>query len=189
MRWFQVDSDAPNDPKIRAVLERFGNAGFGALVRLWCFIANHGKRPGQSVETNGSKIPKAFLVEATGLSESEFDLLLSELLRNKHIAEVKWKKRGIVEFPAMRRRADTYTKRVFEHSSNNVRVQYKTVHTSTKKPPKSPFSKGGRITRAQLKLAAARRAKVHGGCPHTPRCANYADCVRELALEQVKVKA
>jgi Domain of unknown function (DUF4373) len=186
MRWFQVDSDAPNDPKIRAVLERFGNAGFGALVRLWCFIASHGKQPGQSIDATGRKIPKQFLVDATGLSEPDFDDLLRELVRTNHVQKGKWRKNKIVEFPAMRRRADTYTKRVFEHSSNNVRV-----HTiPNNKTPLPPFTKGGlRVTRAQLKAAETRRNRVYGGCPHTPRCAKSADCVRELALEQLKVKA
>jgi hypothetical protein len=133
MKWFQLDSDTPNDPKIRAVLDRFGNAGFGALVRLWCFIASQGKRPGQSVGSSGRKIPKAYLIAATGLTESDFDLLLSELLQNGHIAEQRWEKNGIVDLPAMRRRADTYTRRKFEHSSNNVRVQDNTVQDKVHK--------------------------------------------------------
>jgi hypothetical protein len=181
MKWFQLDSDTPDDPRIRAVLARFGNAGLGALLRLWCFVANHGKRPGQSVDSDGRKIPKPVLVEATGLSEAEFDALLLLLSENGHIVELIWRKKGIVEIPAMRRRVDTYTKRVFEHSSN--KVLYSTRQDSTNSTPLPPL-KGGRPSRAALQLAKERRARVHGGCPHDPRCSSYAACIALLAQEQ-----
>jgi uncharacterized protein YdaU (DUF1376 family) len=54
--------------------------------------------------------------------------------------------------------------------------------------PLPPFEKGGRVTRKQLQMAEARRARVHGGCPHDPHCATYAACVRQLALD-AKVRA
>src|SRR5262245_39750195 len=122
MRWFQLDANCTSDPRILAVIRKFGNQGLGALIRLWCFIAEHGKQPGKSVDASGRRIPKAFLIHATGLNESEFDLLLSEIAENGHIVEHRWRKHLIVEIPAMARRADTYSKRVFEHSSKNVRV-------------------------------------------------------------------
>ena len=51
------------------------------------------------------------------------------------------------------------------------------------KTPLPPFEKGGRLTRAQLKAAEVLRQRVHGGCPHDPRCASYAECVAHLARE------
>jgi uncharacterized protein YdaU (DUF1376 family) len=56
---------------------------------------------------------------------------------------------------------------------------------STEIPPTPPFQ-GGHLTRQQLKMAEMRRARVHGGCPHEPRCTSYAACVEQLARD-VKV--
>ncbi len=55
---------------------------------------------------------------------------------------------------------------------------------SSYKTPLPPFGKGGRLTRAQLKFAKERRAKVYGGCPHDPHCENFEACVAALAREQ-----
>jgi hypothetical protein len=193
MRWFQVDAGMPTDPKIRGVLHRFGNEGLGMLIRLWCFVAAHGtKRPGWSLDSLGKPIDKAVLVEATGTTEKKFDDLLRECTRNGHVKKIPYLKRGVIVFPAMSRRADTYTQRRvrtnFEHSSNKVRVQDSTS-TSTRqvhKTPLPPFAKGGRPpTRAQLKFAKERRAKVYGGCPHDPRCESFESCVAALAREKV----
>lgn len=134
MRWFQVDADTPNDPRIQSVLARFGNAGFGMLVRLWCFVAAHGKRkPGWSLDTRGRPIPRAQIVAAIGASDDDFESLVTELTRNGHVVLSTWKKRGVIVLPAMSMRADTYARRrvrtLFEHCSHNVRVQDSTVQT------------------------------------------------------------
>src|SRR5262245_45443582 len=135
MKWLQLDSDTPTDPRIRAVLARFGNAGFGALVRLWCFVAAHGARPGWSLDSRGQPIPRESLVEASGVNAQEFDALVAELLRNGHISQRPWKSRGVIAFPAMQRRADTYTARQlrikFAQASNFVQQQDKTLQDKT----------------------------------------------------------
>ncbi len=192
MKWFQLDSNMPDDPKIRAVLARFGNEGLGMLLRLWCYVAAHGTRkPGWSLDSRGKPIDKAAMVEATGAPEEKFDDLLKVCARFGHIKHFEWEKRGVVAFPAMSRRADSYTQRRvrtnFEQGSNKVHVQDSTVQDSTKnKTPLPPFSKGGRLTRKQLKAAQDRRARVYGGCPHSPRCASFTACVEALAREAAK---
>ena len=79
MNWFQLDSDTPGDPRIRYILEKFGNSGLGALLRLWCFIADHGKRPGWGIDSHGKPFKKAILVQATGLTDQEYTDLTLEL--------------------------------------------------------------------------------------------------------------
>jgi hypothetical protein len=115
----------------------FGNQGLGMLVRLWCFVASQGKRrPGWSLDTRGKPIPRAALVDAVGGSDTDFDSLLHELTRNGHVSASSWNKRGVIVFPAMSRRADTYAKRkvrtLFEQSSG-TNSTYQTVHTKYKK--------------------------------------------------------
>jgi uncharacterized protein YdaU (DUF1376 family) len=107
----------------------------------------------------------------------------------------------------------SYSKQLTKRAQNRARMRahrgaqdvhkpvHNTVHKHTNttgdpdpdpevlRNPPTPLVQGGRITRAQLKMAETRRNRVYGGCPHTPRCAKSADCVRELALEQLKVKA
>jgi len=159
------------------------------LMRLWCYVAAHGtKKPGWSLDSLGKPIDKAVLVEAAGTTEKKFDELMRECTRNGHVRKISYVKRGVIAFPAMSRRADTYTKRnvrtKFEVSSKFVRHN-NTIQDNTKnnKTPLPPFTKGGRLTRAQLKAAELKRARVHGGCPHHPRCHTYAECIAQLALE------
>lgn len=52
-----------------------------------------------------------------------------------------------------------------------------------KKNPPTPLSKGGRLTRQELKHATNVRNRVHGRCPHQPRHQTAAACIKALALE------
>ena len=54
--------------------------------------------------------------------------------------------------------------------------------TEPKNPPTPLSPKGGRLTRKQLKTAETIRNRVHGGCPHTPRCETAETCIRTIAL-------
>jgi hypothetical protein len=190
VKWFQVDSDTPNDPKVRAIIRQLGNDGFGGLVRLWCHIANHGARPGWSVNTAGKPIPLEELIEASGLDPAKFEQLVLISVQIGHFEKRPWDSRQVIAIPAMARRADTYTKRTvrtgFEHASKRVQSNFanKTVHTKQTKYPPTPL-KGGepRLTRAELAQAKQARDRVHLGCPHAPRCPNADACVRALALE------
>jgi hypothetical protein len=146
MKWFQVDSNAPNDPRIRAVQLRHGVEGIGATFLLWCFVANHGARAGWSVDHRDQPIAKPFLIDASGIEESKFDRLIATLIEVGHVSDRAWNDHGVLAFPAMERRADIYTKRQqkaakanhvrsrFAPSAKNVGVQTnstnkQTVHT------------------------------------------------------------
>jgi hypothetical protein len=192
MKWFQVDSDTPNDPKIRAVIRELGVAGMGALFFLWCHIADHGiRKPGWSINTFGHPIPESELIEVSKLSDSDFAKLALICTSNGHWLKKPWEARRVIAIPAMSRRADTYTKRQMrsgvDESSKQVRSNFanSTVQDSTYKEPPNPLSaKGGRLTRTELKEAKEIRARSWGGCKHDPRCANYDACVRAIALSR-----
>jgi|SRR5579885_3357724 len=111
MKWFQVDSDTPNDPKIRAVLRQMGPAGMGGLFLLWCHIGDHGKRPGWSVDSTGKPMPEHELVIASELKSDEFLKLVAICTSSGHFLKSAWERRRVIAIPAMARRADTYTRR------------------------------------------------------------------------------
>ncbi len=126
MRWFQVDSDTPNDPRVRAVVRALGNEGLGGLFRLWCHVANHGaKKAGHSLTSAGKAMSREELIDASGLSADQFDTLVSICVENGHFSAREWTTKQVIAIPAMARRADTYTKR---------RVRTRVAHTSKKVP-------------------------------------------------------
>lgn len=130
MKWFKVDSDTPNDPKIQAVIAEFGNAGLGMLFRLWCYVAAHGtKEPGLSCDSQGRRIDRAALARSTGGTDEEFDRLAALLARTDHISKKRWKANGVLFFPAMSKRADVYSQRrvrtLSAQSAKNVLVEEK----------------------------------------------------------------
>jgi hypothetical protein len=57
-----------------------------------------------------------------------------------------------------------------------------TKEKGTNNPPTPLSAKGGRLTRKQLKTAETIRNRVHGGCPHTPRCDTAEACIRVIAM-------
>ena len=111
MKWFQLDADMPNDPRVRAVVRVLGVEGLGALVALWCHVAKHGSVPGHAIDSACEPLELDDLREATHLSEEKFEELIRICVRTGHFKREAWEQyRGIV-IPAMERRADTYTRR------------------------------------------------------------------------------
>lgn len=112
MKWFQLDADTPDDPRIRAVVRVLGVEGFGGLVGLWCHVAKHGKRPGQGISSNGAPFPVDDLVAASGLSTDKFAALVDLCTNNGHFRRDAWELYRGIWIPAMERRADRYAQRV-----------------------------------------------------------------------------
>lgn len=189
MRWFQLDSDAPADPRMAVVIRDLGNEGFGGLVRLWCHIANHGeRRPGYSLTSTGKPMSRFELVMATGLTEAMFDRLVAICVETGHFSAREWNARKVIAIPAMSKRADTYTKRnvrtKFAQGSNNVRLQDSTRQdTTNKKNPPTPLSRGALVTRAHKKHAEDVLKMRFGRCPHESPCENRHVCVAALAQD------
>lgn len=116
MKWFPVDSDAPNDPKVKAIIRKGlnGNPGqtaAGAMFLLWCYIANHGKGlPGEGIDLDGQPLPMDELADEC-LFERVNDCQdwLSGLAERRLIDPERWKA-GVVYLPAMFNRAAAYAK-------------------------------------------------------------------------------
>jgi hypothetical protein len=112
MKWFQLDADAPDDPKVRAVVRALGPAGFGALVGLWCHVARHGRRPGQGVDSHGAPFPVDDLVAASMLPADQFTTLIDVCTRSGHFRRDAWDLYRGLWIPAMERRGDQYARRL-----------------------------------------------------------------------------
>jgi len=115
MKWFQLDADAPDDPKIRAVVRQLGPAGFGGLVGLWCHVARHGRRPGQGVDSQGAPLPVEDLQAASMLPADQFTKLVDVCTRTGHFRRDAWDLYRGIWIPAMERRGDQYARRMARH--------------------------------------------------------------------------
>jgi len=115
VKWFQTDSDAPNDPKLKAIIRHGveptrGQAAAGATFLLWCYVANHGKgEPGLGIRSDGSPLS---LDEMAGecLFEDVAGLrtFLDYAAGRSHIHPEIWQQQGIVFLPAMWERVSAY---------------------------------------------------------------------------------
>lgn len=115
MKWFPVDSDSPDDPKIKAVIRRGvsspspGQAAAGAVFLLWCFVANHGHQPGAAVGADGQPLPLQDLADACEFgSVEDLRAFLDFLAERRHIDPERWTAQGIVFLPAMHRRLQSF---------------------------------------------------------------------------------
>jgi len=115
MKWFQLDADAPDDPKVRAVVRALGPAGFGGLVGVWCHIARHGQRPGHGIDSRGAPFPVDELVEASMLPADKFMTLVDVCTRTGHFRRDIWELHRGIWIPAMERRGDQYARRQARH--------------------------------------------------------------------------
>ena len=112
MKWFQLDSDMPDDPKIRAVARALGVEGIGGLVGVWCHVAKHGRRPGQGIDSRGAALPLDDLIAASLLAPDKFHALIDVCTRTGHFRRDAWERHRGIWIPAMERRADRYTRRL-----------------------------------------------------------------------------
>jgi hypothetical protein len=111
MKWFQLDSDMPQDPKIRAVIRALGPAGVGGLVGVWCHVARHGNYPGRAVDREYQPLPLDDIADASLLPREQFQQLLEICLGTGHFQREAWQRCRGIWIPAMERRGDTYAKR------------------------------------------------------------------------------
>lgn len=120
-----MDSDTPNDPKIRRLIDerarwaaiagRDGQldaaATMGHLFLVWCFVANHGAQPGMGVKADGRPLDLDDLAYAALFdSRDTLRVFLDDLAERGLIGKAEWQDAGIVFLPAMKARADAYAK-------------------------------------------------------------------------------
>ena len=112
MKWFQMDSDMPDDPKIRAVSRELGAEGVGGLVGVWCHVAKHGRKPGQGIDSRGAPLPVDDVRAASLLPDDKFSALVELCIRTGHFRRDAWELYQGIWIPAMARRADRYAKKI-----------------------------------------------------------------------------
>lgn len=120
MRWYQVDSDTPNDPKIKRLLQdaavasggpESGAQMVGHLFLVWCFVANHGAQPGLGVKPDGSPLDlKDLAYEAGFRTVNDLCGFLKSMADRGLIGLEEWESDRVVFLPAMKARADAYAK-------------------------------------------------------------------------------
>lgn len=161
MKWFQVDSDTPNDPKIKAILRTGladptpGQAAAGALLLLWCYIADHGGGdPGEGVDGEGLPLPlREMADECLFPSQESFIDWLTLLCSKRHIDPERWAANQTVVLPAMRTRADAYAKskgrgeqRKLARPGENSPLQDKQDNTNNTAPDLFALAGDGPVT-------------------------------------------
>jgi hypothetical protein len=141
VKWFQHDSDASHDPKLRAFLKRFHNRGYGTLNRIWEYIADHGHETGKGVDESGAPLPFVELAESCDEPEDYVRRLLDFCAERHHLDPELWA-HGVVCFPAMANRADEYTRKKARKAARS-----QPTPDSVRTPPDSvPLQDKTRIT-------------------------------------------
>lgn len=123
--WFQVDSNSPNDPKIKEILRVGGQPWAGATWLMWCYIASSGKsEPGLGVRADGSPLPlKELASECRFATVEDLRAYLDFAAEQEHIHRQLWQDKGIVFLPAMWSRLMHYARSKGRQGSHYVDAQ------------------------------------------------------------------
>jgi hypothetical protein len=127
VKWFQVDSDAPNDPKLKAIIRHGidpsrGQSAAGAMFLLWCYIANHGEgEPGLGIRADGTPLALDEMAEECLFNDvASLTTFLAAIAGRGHVHQDIWTRKGIVFLPAMWIRVSAYYRskaRKLEHDT------------------------------------------------------------------------
>lgn len=130
MKWFRVDSNTPGSRTARALDRQMGNAGLGAMLKLWCYVAERGGAdPGRAVDSDGHAFTDEDFRDATGLNEAEWETFLAILIDKGHIDRRLWESERVLYLPGMLKRADETTQRRMRDEASKSRDR------STEEPP------------------------------------------------------
>ena len=118
MKWFQNDSDAPDDPKVKPILRRGlrnptpGQAAAGAMWLLWCFVANHGDGlPGEGINSERQPLDLQEMADECFFDSVDDLRAFLDLCAEKRLVNPdRWKNEGVVFLPGMYKRADAYAR-------------------------------------------------------------------------------
>lgn len=114
----------------------------GLLMDTWCFTARQDKaRPGYCEYSDQRPIPPEVVAEQVGVLHSFFEQCMTAAADAGHILKGEWSEQRLIVFPAMVKRADTYTKRRMESDAKaskrkgkwtrSKRIETKFEHSST----------------------------------------------------------
>lgn len=122
MKWFQFDADMPSDPAMRRVRRVFGTEGIGALTLIWCFIAGHGSEmePGRAINSKGQPYTDDDFAAVCEWDIEPYRQLRDLCLQTGHFDREAFESRGEIFLPAMRKRADEWTKKLLRREQQRL---------------------------------------------------------------------
>lgn len=166
MKWFQNDTDAPNDPKLKAVIRkgtdiaRSGHqAAAGAFWLLCCFVGNHGEdEPGLGTRQDGTPLDLQEMADECYFDSTDDLVKYLDFAADRNLIHRDiWQQRRTVFLPAMYKRAVSYA-----HSKGRPGSHYDTMEaliqgiltgTGQRRDEAAPF----RPARTQRGQAGARK--------------------------------
>lgn len=125
MKWFQLDAATTDDPRLVEIISRVratrqdtdppdafvSMVVYGVLLATWCFTAKQDRaRPGWCEYGDQRPIPPAVAADAIRVALPLFEHVMSAAADVGHIDPDGWRN-GLIRFPAMERRADTYSQK------------------------------------------------------------------------------
>lgn len=153
MRWYQTDSDWPTDPRIEDIVARVeADPGAEAPKRGWVRITVHGvlsdlwaltaqqkdaRAPGYCEKREGQPISVAAMARFCAVPAGFIGVVLGAAAAEGHIDAGHWGQ-GLVFFPGMARRADTYTQRKLHRQRTLAEDSAKDVRTVAEQLPNIP---------------------------------------------------
>lgn len=135
MKWFQTDSDWPDDDRIERIVAGVeaapGEAGpkkgwirvsvRGVLATLWALAAQQDKarEPGYLEQRPGQPIGTARMARYCDVPEPFVVQVLTVAAAEGHILHAEWTTDRLVVFPGLKKRADIYTQRKLLRQGQN----------------------------------------------------------------------
>jgi hypothetical protein len=111
LKWFQMESDAPNSRSIKRIRSDHGLEGVAIVFYLWCFIAREGHgEPGEGVDEFGRAYSLWDIASDIDITEEELVNVINTCA-NVGMVDPERLKEGLVFLPAMGDRASNYAKR------------------------------------------------------------------------------
>lgn len=144
-----MDATTDEDPRLKEIVARLRPhrpealpgewlklVVHGLLMDTWCFTARQDKaRPGYCEYSDQRPIPPEVVAEQVGVLHSFFEQCMTAAADAGHILKGEWSEQRLIVFPAMVKRADTYTKRRMESdakASKRKVKQTRSKHIGTK---------------------------------------------------------
>lgn len=139
MKWFQHETDARNNPKIKQLVKEFGPVGYYICFTTFEIIGDYGDK---YLRLSLEKYPKSDIADDLRIKEDILDKVWAFMLK-KNLLSPKFFKRNILYSVKLKERADEYTKKLRSKSGqyrDKVGLQDNTIQDNTIQESIYPFS-------------------------------------------------
>lgn len=122
MQWFKHEVAARNNPKIRAIEKKFGDAGYARAFKLLEIVAERGGKPGEfapRIDLRSSYTGLDWLADELKISSEDAEVTLDFFAAVQFISPKLWR-RKIVEVPQMLENLDEWTQRRMRAKTSRV---------------------------------------------------------------------